>query len=48
MPIYWHFLLNIAGANRVEILIDYKAASMDQFNGIYKIIANLLPHMQPY
>jgi len=27
------------GANRVEILIDCRAASTDQFNGISKIIA---------
>jgi hypothetical protein len=39
LPIRRRFLLNIAGANRVEIFIDYRAASADQFNGISKIIA---------
>ena len=39
LPVWWHFLLNIAGPNRVDILIDYRAASVDQFNGISKIIA---------
>ena len=33
------FLLDIAGANRVDIFIDYRAASADQFNSIFKIIA---------
>jgi hypothetical protein len=33
------FLLNIAGANRVDILINYRAASVDQFDGISKIMA---------
>jgi len=39
LPIWRRFLLNIAEANRVEILIDYRAASIDQFNSIFKIIA---------
>ena len=39
LPIRRRFLLNIAGANRVDILINYRAASTDQFNGISKIIA---------
>ena len=39
LPIQRHFLLNIAGANRVDILINYKATSADQFNSISKIIA---------
>ena len=33
------FLLNIAGTNKVDIFIDYRAASADQFNGISKIMA---------
>jgi len=39
LPIQRRFLLNIAGANGVDILINYRAASADQFNGISKIIA---------
>ena len=39
LPIQRRFLLNIAGANRVEIFINYRAASADQFNGISEIIA---------
>ena len=39
LPIRRRFLLNIAGANRVDILIDYRTTSIDQFNGISKIIA---------
>jgi hypothetical protein len=39
LPIRRRFLLNIIGANRVDILINYRAASADQFNGISKIIA---------
>ena len=39
LPVRRRFLLNIKGANRVDILIDYRAASADQFNGISKIIA---------
>ena len=38
-PIWWRFLLDIAGDNRVEIFINYRAASADQFNGISEIIA---------
>jgi hypothetical protein len=38
-PVRWRFLLNIAGANRVEIFINYRAASADQFDSISKIIA---------
>ena len=34
-----YFLLNITGANRVEIFINYRAASADQFNSISEIIA---------
>ena len=37
--IWRHFLLNIAGANKVDIFINYRAASVDQFNGIFKIMA---------
>ena len=32
-------VLNIAGADGVDVFIDYRAASADQFNGISKIIA---------
>jgi len=39
LPVWWRFLLNIAEADRVDILIDYRAASADQFDGISKIIA---------
>jgi len=39
LPIRRRFLLDIAGANGVDILIDYRAASADQFDGISKIIA---------
>jgi len=39
LPIWRRFLLNIAGANRVDIFIDYRAASTDQFNGIFEMIA---------
>jgi len=39
LPIWRRFLLNIAGGNRIDILIDYRAASTNQFNGISKIIA---------
>jgi len=39
LSIWRRFLLNIVGANRVDIFIDYRAASVDQFNSIFKIIA---------
>jgi len=39
LPVRRRLLLNIPGANRVDILINYRAASTDQFNGISKIIA---------
>ena len=39
LPIWRRFLLNITGANRVDIFINYRAASADQFDGISKIIA---------
>ena len=39
LPVRRRFLLNIAGANRIDILIDYRATSVDQFNGIFRIIA---------
>ena len=38
-PIRRHFLLNITGANRVDILINYRATSTDQFNGISEMVA---------
>jgi len=37
--VQWRFLLNIVGANRVDIFINYKAAFKDQFNSIFEIIA---------
>ena len=33
------FLVDIAGADEVDIFINYRAASADQFDGISKIIA---------
>jgi len=39
LPIWRRFLLNITGANKVDIFINYRAASADQFNGISEIIA---------
>ena len=39
LPVRRRFLLNIAGANRIDILIDYRATSIDQFNSIFRIIA---------
>ena len=39
LPVWRRFLLNITGANRVDIFINYRAASADQFDGISKIIA---------
>ena len=39
LPVWRRFLLNIAGANGVDIFIDYRAASADQFNGISEMIA---------
>ena len=38
-PVQQRFLLNIAGANGVDILIDYRAVSADQFDSISKVIA---------
>ena len=38
-PVWRRFLLDIAGANGVDILIDYRAASADQFDGISEVIA---------
>ena len=38
-PVRWRFLLDIAGANGVDILIDYRAASADRFDGISEMIA---------
>ena len=29
LSIWWRFLLNIVGANRVDILFNYRAASVD-------------------
>ena len=37
--VWRRFLLNIAGANRVDIFINYRAASTNQFDGISEIIA---------
>ena len=41
LPIQRRFLLNIAGANKVDIFIDYRAASTDQFNSISEMIATI-------
>ena len=38
-PVRWHFLLDIGGANGVDILINYRAASAGQFDSISEIIA---------
>ena len=38
-PVQRRFLVNITGANEVDIFINYRAASADQFNGISKIMA---------
>ena len=38
-PVWRRFLLNIAGADRVDIFINYKTASADQFDGISEMIA---------
>ena len=37
--VWRRFLVNIAGANKVDIFINYRAASADQFDGIFKIMA---------
>ena len=37
--VWQYFLLNITGANKVDIFINYRAVSADQFNGISIIIA---------
>ena len=39
LPVRRRFLLDIAGANGVEIFIDYRAASADQFDGISEMMA---------
>jgi len=39
LPVWRRFLLNIAGADGVDIFIDYRAASADQFDGISEMIA---------
>jgi len=39
LPIWRRFLFDIVGANKVDIFIDYRAASVDQFNSIFEIIA---------
>ena len=39
LPVWRRFLLDIVGANEVDILIDYRAAFADQFDGISEIIA---------
>jgi len=38
-PVWRRFLLDIAGANGVDILINYRATSTDQFDSISKMIA---------
>ena len=39
LPVWWRFLLDIAGADEVDIFIDYRAASTDQFDDISKMMA---------
>jgi len=39
LPIRQRFLLDIAGADRVDISIDYGAGSTDQFDGIFEMRA---------
>ena len=39
LPVRRRFLVNIVGANKVDIFINYRAASADQFNSISKIMA---------
>ena len=39
LPVWRRFLLNIAGANEVDIFINYRAASADQFDSVFKIMA---------
>ena len=39
LPVQRRFLLNIIRANGVDIFINYKATSADQFNSISKIMA---------
>ena len=39
LPVQQYFLLNIAGADKVDIFINYRAASTDQFDNISKIMA---------
>ena len=39
LPVQRHFLLNIIRADGVDIFINYKATSTNQFNNISEIIA---------
>jgi len=39
LPVWQYFLLDIVGADRIDIFIDYRAASVDQFDGISEMIA---------
>jgi len=39
LPVWRRFLLNIVGANKVNIFINYRATFADRFNSIFKIIA---------
>ena len=39
LPVWQCFLVDIAGADEVDIFINYRAASADQFDGIFKIMA---------
>ena len=39
LPIRRRFLLDIAGADEVDIFIDYRAGSADQFDGISEMRA---------
>jgi hypothetical protein len=39
LPIRRRFLLDIAGADKVDIFTDYRAGSADQFDGIFEMRA---------
>ena len=39
LPIWRRFLLDIVGADGVDIFINYRTASADQFNSISKMMA---------
>ena len=39
LPVWRYFLFNITGADKVDIFINYRAASADQFDNISKMMA---------